>query len=184
MSGDPAAGPDRAPGGPAIPVDPGAAAGAGSGDEAARLAAWFRRHWADEIPFNLHAGMVIRRWDPDVVEIELPYDDAFSAHEGIFHGGMIAALIDTTGTGAVMAGHDFRKGSRASTVSMTVNYVASAPYESAVATARTVHRGGRLHHAEVRVHAASGKLLAHGTVVVNVSGRRAGIPAGGGEAGA
>jgi len=147
-----------------------------AGDEAVRLAGWFRRHWADEIPFNLHAGMIVRKWEPDVVEIELPYDEVFSAHEGIFHGGMIAALIDTTGTGAVIAGHDFRKGSRASTVSMTVGYVASAPYENVVATAHTIHRGGRLHHAEVTVASASGKLLAHGSVVVNVSGRRAGLP--------
>jgi uncharacterized protein (TIGR00369 family) len=124
----------------------------GAGDE---LADWFRRHWSDEIPFNRHTGMVVREWGPDGVEIELPYDDALSAHEGIFHGGMLAALIDTTGTGAVMAGHDYRKGSRVSTVSMTV---------------------GRLHHADVIVRAASGTLLARGSVVVSISGKRAGAP--------
>jgi uncharacterized protein (TIGR00369 family) len=145
----------------------------GAGDE---LADWFRRHWSDEIPFNRHTGMVVREWGPDGVEIELPYDDALSAHEGIFHGGMLAALIDTTGTGAVMAGHDYRKGSRVSTVSMTVGYMAAVPFESAVARGQAVHRGGRLHHADVIVRAASGTLLARGSVVVSISGKRAGAP--------
>jgi uncharacterized protein (TIGR00369 family) len=147
--------------------------GPGAQDE---LAAWFRRHWSDEIPFNRHTGMVVREWGPDAVEIELPFDDALSAHEGIFHGGMVAALIDTTGTGSVMAGHDFRKGSRVSTVSLNVGYLAAVPFESVVARAQAVHRGGRLHHAEVTVRSASGTVIARGSVVVTISGRRTGAP--------
>jgi uncharacterized protein (TIGR00369 family) len=140
------------------------------------VAEWFRRHWAGEIPFNLHVGMTVRQWGPDLVEIELPYDESLSAHEGVLHGGMIAALVDTTATGAVIAGHDFRKGSRASTISMTISYMASAPFEGVIASGHALHRGGRLHHAEVTVTSTSGALLARGSVIVSISGKRAGAP--------
>ena len=46
---------------------------------------------------------------------------------GIFHGGVVAALLDTTGSGAVMAGHDFAKGSRLTTISLSVQYLSVAP---------------------------------------------------------
>ena len=44
----------------------------------------------------------------------------------LFHGGVLAARIDTTAAGAVMAGHDFREGSRLSTVSLAIQYMAVA----------------------------------------------------------
>src|SRR5207245_4365536 len=46
---------------------------------------------------------------------------------GIFHGGVVSALLDTTATGAVMAGHDFAKGSRLTTISLSVQYLSVAP---------------------------------------------------------
>ena len=38
-------------------------------------------------------------------------------------------MIDTTGSAAVLAGHDFSKGSRLSTISMSVNYLGVAPHD-------------------------------------------------------
>src|SRR5436190_1784365 len=88
---------------------------------------FFRRHWTEGVAFNQHIGIIVRRWDPDGVELCLPYASRLSAHEGIFHGGVIAALIDTSGAGAVMAGHNFDKGSRLTTVALAVQYLAVAP---------------------------------------------------------
>jgi uncharacterized protein (TIGR00369 family) len=145
-------------------------------DENSRLADWFRAHWGDGVAFNKHAGIYVRRWDADGVELGLPFKPELSAHEGVFHGGVIAALIDTTGSAAVLAGHDFSKGSRLSTVSMSVNYLGVEPFEEVVAHGRTTKRGGRLHYADVAVRSGSGTLLAQGLVVVSISGVRAGLP--------
>lgn len=76
------------------------------------------------VAFNRYCRLRVTRWDPDGVEIVLPYTETLSAHEGLFHGGVVSALIDTAGAGAVIAGHDFTKGSRLSTVSMSVQYLA------------------------------------------------------------
>jgi uncharacterized protein (TIGR00369 family) len=145
-----------------------------SPEEHARLERWFQRHWEDGVAFNRHAGIRVQRWAPDGVELFLPFKEELSSHEGIFHGGVLAALIDTSASASVLAGHDFNKGSRLSTITMTVNYLAPAPYEDAVAYATTTKRGGRVHYAEVRVRSSSGRDMAQGLVVVSISGHRPG----------
>lgn len=160
------------------------AAGTGQGDtsdqahtsDQSHMTEWFRRHWENGVAFNKHAGIRVRRWESDGVELELPFQEELSAHEGIFHGGVLAALIDTTGSAAVLAGHDFSKGSRLSTISMAVNYLSSAPFEDVVAKGRATKRGRQIHYAEVTVESASGKAVAQGMVVVSIAGTRPGAP--------
>lgn len=156
------------------PADDGPAALTPEQQESRR--AWFRDHWTKGVAFNAHCGMTVQRWDPDGVSIGLPFADHLSAHEGVFHGGVISALIDTTGSAAVIAGHDFNKGSRLTTISLSVNYFSVAPGEGAVAEARCTRRGGRVHFAEVTVRSESGQPLAQGLVAVSVGGRRPGLP--------
>ncbi|MCH5675566.1 PaaI family thioesterase [Streptomyces gilvus] len=139
------------------------------------LRTWFREHWERGVAFNWDCGMRVRRWDPDGVEMALPYSERLTAHDGVFHGGLISALIDTAGGGAVMAGHDFAKGSRLSTVSLSVQYLAPALAPEVVAHARCVRRGGRVHFSEVEVRTADGSACARGQVVVSVSGQRSGV---------
>ncbi len=146
-----------------------------SNDEQRRRRAWFRAHWETGVQFNRSCGITVRRWDNDAVELALPFADRLSAHDGIFHGGVIAALIDTAATGAVMAGHDFNLGSRVSTVSMAVQYLSAAPNEDVVGLAHCTRRGRQTHFAEVVVQSDSGKPLAQGLVTVIVSGERRGL---------
>jgi uncharacterized protein (TIGR00369 family) len=139
--------------------------------------AWFREHWEHGVPFNKHCGIEIRRWDDEEVELYLPYADTLSAHLGIFHGGVVAALLDTTASGAVMAGHDFAKGSRLTTISMSVQYLSVAPGEDLLATGRCTRRGRAVHFAEAQARgAASGKVVAAGQVSVSIAGERPGAP--------
>ena len=72
--------------------------------------AWFRARWERGVAFNRRCRIRVTRWDADGVEIVLPYAESLSAHEDVFHGGVISALIDTAGAGAVIAGHDFTEG--------------------------------------------------------------------------
>jgi uncharacterized protein (TIGR00369 family) len=137
---------------------------------------WFRRHWERNVPFNGHCRISVRHWDTDRVELVAAYADELSAHPGIFHGGVLATLIDTAGTASVLAGHDFNRGSRISTAAMSVQYLAVAQGEDALATARTVKRGRTLHVAAVEVTGAtSGRLLATGQVTASVEGERPGL---------
>jgi acyl-coenzyme A thioesterase PaaI-like protein len=87
--------------------------------------AWFRNHWQNGVAFIRHCGICVERWDDTRVELYLPCSDGLSAHNGIF-GGTVSALLDTTATGAVMAGHDYNRGSRVTTISLSVQYLSVA----------------------------------------------------------
>jgi uncharacterized protein (TIGR00369 family) len=132
----------------------------------------FRRHWQDGVAFNKACGITVRRWDPDGVELHLPFRDALGAHPGVFHGGVIAALIDTAGCGAVAAGHDYDRGSRITTVALAVQYFTVDPGQGVIAVARCTRRGRQINYAEVTVRSEAGKDLARGLVTVSASGTR------------
>jgi uncharacterized protein (TIGR00369 family) len=136
---------------------------------------WFRAQWEKGVAFNRYCGM--RRWASEGVEFLLPYADTLSAHDGIFHGGVVAALLDTTGGAAVMAGHDFSRGSRLATVSLSVQYLTVAPGEDLMCQARCTRRGRTISFAEAAARGvSSGKLVATGQVAVSIIGERPGAP--------
>jgi uncharacterized protein (TIGR00369 family) len=112
-------------------------------------------------------GVTVVTWEPDEVVLRVPFDEKLTNDGKEYHGGAIAALMDTTGAAAVWAGHDYDKGLRASTVSMTVNYVGRAQGDL-LATARCVKRGRDLNFSEIRVDDTNGTLVATGTLVYRV----------------
>ena len=133
----------------------------------------FRRRWQDGVGFNKACAMIVRRWDAEAVEMYLPFRDELGAHAGVFHGGVLSALIDTAGCGAVAAGHDFSKGDRITTVALAVQYLSVDPGQDVVAHARCTRRGQQLNFAEVVVRSVAGKDLAQGLVTVSATGMRA-----------
>jgi uncharacterized protein (TIGR00369 family) len=137
---------------------------------------WFRRHWQEGIAFNRLCGFDVVDFTPDVVRIRATFRPGLSAHDKIFHGGVLATLIDTTGSGAVIAGHDYSLGTRLTTVSMTVNYLSVAPGEDIVAEGVCTRRGRSLNFAQVVVNSESGKRLAEGMLTVSIAGRRTSSP--------
>lgn len=140
-------------------------------EEAARRA-WFEDHWRKHIPFNNLLGLEIVDWEPDFARARLPFQAQLSAHDGVFHGGVLATAIDSIGTGAVVAGHDFNLGSRFTTVSMTVQYMAVAPNEDVLVEGRCTKRGRRLSFARGTVVTANGKILAEGVLTISTAGER------------
>jgi uncharacterized protein (TIGR00369 family) len=132
----------------------------------------FRRHWQEGVRFNTACAMTVRRWDVDGVEMHLPFRDDLGAHPGVFHGGVLSALIDTAGCGAVAAGHDYNNGNRITTVALAVQYLSVDPGQGAVAYAHCTRRGKQISYAEVAVRSDGGKALAQGLVTVSVSGSR------------
>src|SRR5262249_33632347 len=139
------------------------------------------RHWQEGVDFNRACQMAISRWDPEGVEMRLPLRDDLTAHPGIFHGGIISALIDTAGCAAVAAGHDYNYGNRITTVALSVQYQTVEVGSSAVASARGTRRGRQINYAEVVVRSDSGKELARGLVTVSATGRRDGPASTGSE---
>jgi uncharacterized protein (TIGR00369 family) len=119
-------------------------------------------------PYIASLGVVVERWDPEGVTLRLPFDPELTNDGAVYHGGAVASLMDTTGAAAVWAGHDFEKGARAATVSMTINYTGAALHIDLLADAVCVKRGRELAFSEIRVHDPDGKPVATGTLVYRI----------------
>jgi uncharacterized protein (TIGR00369 family) len=112
-------------------------------------------------PFIAGLGLVFDRYDPDEVVMRVPFREDLTNDGTYFHGGVIASAIDTAGAAAAWSNHDFDKGARASTVSMSVQYVGAAKRSDLVCTARTVRRGKELTFTEITATDADGVVVAH-----------------------
>ena len=114
-----------------------------------------------QTPFLASLGIVFERWEPDDVTVRLPFREDLTNDGTYFHGGVIASVLDTAGAAAAWSNHDFDKGARASTVSMSVQYVGAAKKSDLVCHARTVRRGKELTFTEISATDADGSVVAH-----------------------
>jgi uncharacterized protein (TIGR00369 family) len=118
--------------------------------------------------FIASLGITVERWTEDGVRLRLPFQPQLTNEGSVYHGGAVASLVDTAGAAAVWAGHDFDRGSRAATVSLTVNYTGAASEADLFADAVCVKRGRDLSFSEIRVTDPGGKLVATGTLVYRI----------------
>jgi uncharacterized protein (TIGR00369 family) len=102
------------------------------------------------------------------VRLRLPFAERLTNDGTVFHGGAVSALVDTAGASAVWAGHDFDKGVRAATVSLTVNYTGAGRSTDLHADATCVRRGRDLSFSEIRVVDDDDRLIATGTLVYRI----------------
>jgi len=119
-------------------------------------------------PYIAGLGIIVDRWNADGVRLRVPFAERLTNDGVIYHGGVVASLVDTAGASSVFAGHDFDKGARAATVSMTVNYTGAARSSDLIADATCVRRGRDLSFAEIRVSDAEGRLVATGSLVYRI----------------
>jgi len=119
-------------------------------------------------PYIAGLGIVVEEWSPDGVTLRLPFDERLTNDGAVYHGGAVASLVDTSGAASVFAGHDFTKGARAATVSMTVNYTGAGRSTDLLATAVCVRRGRDLSFSEIHVHDTEARLVASATLVYRI----------------
>lgn len=112
-------------------------------------------------PYLSGLGVVFDRYEPDNVILRLPFRADLTNDGTYYHGGVIAAVIDTAGAAAAWSNHDFDKGTRASTVSMSVQYVGAAKSSDLVCRASTVKRGRELIFTEITASDQDGRTVAH-----------------------
>ena len=113
-------------------------------------------------PFLAGLGIVIDRYDPDEVTVRLPFREDLTNDGTYYHGGVIASVMDTAGAAAAWSNHDFDKGARASTVSMSIQYVGACKRSDLLCHARAVRRGKELTFTEISATDADGVVVAHG----------------------
>lgn len=123
-----------------------------------------RRAIADlmpKTPFIKLLGLRFERYEPDDVTTRVPFNVELTNDGTVYHGGVIAAAIDTTGAAAAWSAHDFDRGTRASTVSMTVQYVGAAKKSDLICHAKTIRRGRELIFTEIAATDEAGAVVAH-----------------------
>ncbi|HET6793179.1 MAG TPA: PaaI family thioesterase [Acidimicrobiales bacterium] len=112
-------------------------------------------------PFLAGLGVVFDRYEPDHVVLRLPFRPDLTNDGTYYHGGVIASVIDTAGAAAAWSNHDFDKGTRASTVSMSLQYVGACKKSDLVCRATTVRRGKELIFTSIEAEDAEGAVVAH-----------------------
>lgn len=111
-------------------------------------------------PFIASLGVIVERYEPDEAAIRIPFRSDLTNDGIVYHGGVIAATLDTCGALAAWSNHDFDKGARASTVSLSVNYIDAARSSDLLCSARALKRGRELIFTSITATDAEGVLVA------------------------
>ena len=118
------------------------------------------RGWLENSPFVAQLGIRLEEMEPDRARLAMPFSDSLPTMGEVVHGGAISSLVDTAAA-AAWSGAQVPERPRASTVGLTVDFLAPARAQGVVAEARVVRRGGRgLCFCEVRVSADDGDQVA------------------------
>lgn len=113
-------------------------------------------------PFMSWLGIVFDRYEPDDVVLRLPFREELTNDGVVYHGGVVASVLDSAGAAAAWSNHDFAKGIRASTVGMTIQYVGACRRSDLICEAHTVKRGKELIFTDLVATDADGRIVAHG----------------------
>ncbi len=112
-------------------------------------------------PFISGLGLVIEESAPDMAVVRLPFRHDLTNDGTYYHGGVIASAIDTCGALAAWSGHDLSKGTRASTISMSIQYVGACKRSDLICRARAIKRGKELIFTEITATDSDGAVVAH-----------------------
>jgi uncharacterized protein (TIGR00369 family) len=115
------------------------------------------RGWLESSQFVSHLGIEVKEMERDRAVLSMPFTDALPTLGDVVHGGAISSLIDTAAAAAAWSGAEVPERPRASTVGITVDFLAPARGQGVIADARVVRRGGSgLCFCQVRAHTEDG----------------------------
>ena len=115
------------------------------------------RGWLESSPFVVHLGIGVDLMEPGHAVLSMPFTESLPTLGDVIHGGAISSLIDTAAAAAAWSGAEVPERPRASTVGITVDFLAPARGQAVTADARVVRRGGSgLCFCEIRVAADDG----------------------------
>lgn len=112
-------------------------------------------------PFIGGLGLVFEEVAADAAVVRLPFRYDLTNDGTFYHGGVVASVIDTCGALAAWSNHDFNKGMRASTISMSVQYVGACKKSDLICRATAIKRGKELIFTEITATDAEGAVVAH-----------------------
>ncbi len=112
-------------------------------------------------PYLSTLGIVFDEYEPDHVTARLVFREDLTNDGVSYHGGVIAAAMDTAGAAAAWSNHDFARGTRASTVAMSVQYVGAARRSDLLCRALVVRRARELIFTEITATDEAGARIAH-----------------------
>jgi uncharacterized protein (TIGR00369 family) len=122
------------------------------------------RGWLENSPFVAHLGIRLESMEPDRARLAMPFTDALPTMGDVVHGGAISSLIDTAAAAAAWSGAELPEQPRASTIGVSVNFLAPVRGSGVVADARVTRRGRELCFCEVAVTDQAGTHVANGLV--------------------
>src|SRR5438552_15355867 len=131
-----------------------------SPDEAAATsdAAALARGWLESAPFVAHLGIRLQEMEPGRAVLAMPFSDSFPTIGDVVHGGAISSTAAAT---AAWSGAQVPERPRASTIGLTVDFLAPTRGQGVTADARVVRRRGTgLCVCEVSVAADDGTRVA------------------------
>lgn len=124
------------------------------------------RDWLESSPFVAHLRIGVDLMEPDRAVLSMPFTELLPTLGDVVHGGAISSLIDTAAAAAAWSGAEVPERPRASTVGITVDFLAPARGQAVTADARVVRRGGSgLCFCEIRVAAEDGTEVALALVI-------------------
>lgn len=111
-------------------------------------------------------GIEFTEIGPDFLCATMPVDERTHQPLGLLHGGASAALIETLGS--VGATFSVNPNEYCVGVEINANHVRSARNGIVVGTAKSIHRGSRIHVWQIEIRTESGKLVSTGRITLAV----------------
>jgi uncharacterized protein (TIGR00369 family) len=138
-----------------------------------------KRLMEEAIPFNRVLGIRVTAARRGFARLEVPFREELigDPYRPALHGGVLSALADAAGGGAVWLDLDDDR-ARVSTIDLRIDYLRPARLELLVAEATVVRSGNRVGVVDIRLfhESASAETIATGKGVYNISIKKDRLP--------